>query len=318
MSGSLHDADDLLQESLLKAWKGLGSYEGRASFRTWLYKVATNACLDALEKRGPRSLPTELGPAHDPAAPFGAPRLDPIWLEPASEALIADAPECEASPGREATKGDAPDARYDARESVALAFLAAIQLLPPKQRAVLILRDVLGWQASECAELLELSVAAVNSALQRARETVESRAKTRTAPRERPSAALSDLLSRYVHAWEHADVKALVALLKEDAILAMPPMPEWFQGAAAIGASIGAMVLTPEARGNLRLVPTTANGAPAFMAYQRDPAIGAFKPAALHVLEVEGDRIAAITAFVDPRLVAEFGLPTELVVPSGP
>ncbi len=294
MSGSLHDADDLLQESLLRAWKGLGTFEGRASVRTWLYRVTTNACLDALDQRASRRLPPDLGPPSAPSDPVGPPAFERPWLEPCPSELYSE------------TAG--PDARYDARESVALAFLVALQLLPAKQRAVLILRDVLGWQASECGELLGMSVAAVNSALQRARETLA----TKAAPETKPSPSLTEVLGRYVRAWEQADVSSLVALLSDDATLSMPPMSEWFRGAAAIGASIGAMVLTAEARGKFRLVETSANGLPAFMAYQRDAESGVFRPLALHVLELAGDRISSITAFIDPRLAEKFGLPASL------
>src|SRR5258708_2028895 len=181
MSGSLHDADDLLQEGMIRAWKGLRGFEGRASLRTWLYKVTTSACLDALEKRDRKVLPSDLGPAGTAMVP---PRLEPIWLEPCPEDVWTATP-------------SSPDARYDARESVALALLTALQLLPPKQRAVLILRDVVGLEASECAELLDASVASVNSALQRARETLESRTP------EKPIATEGDLralLLRYLRA----------------------------------------------------------------------------------------------------------------------
>jgi RNA polymerase sigma-70 factor (ECF subfamily) len=199
-----------------------------------------------------------------------------------------------------------PEARYSARESVALAFLAALQLLPPKQRAVLVLRDVLGWQASECAELLELSVPSVNSALQRARDTL-ARRKEREAVVEDDS--VRTLLGRYLRVWEDADVPGLVALLRDDAVLSMPPYAAWFQGATEIGAAIGGMVLPPGSKGTFQLVPMRANGCPAFAMYARDPATGAFAPASIHVLQLEGGKVAEITAFLDPRLFAAFGLP---------
>jgi RNA polymerase sigma-70 factor (ECF subfamily) len=297
MSGSLHDADDLLQESLLRAWKGLSAFEGRSSLRTWLYKVATSACLDALDKRSARLLPMDLGPASDPREPMAAARLDSIWVEPCPEELYAEAP-------------SSPEARYSQRESVALAFLVALQLLPASQRAVLILRDVLGWQAAECAELLNLSVAAANSALQRARETLASRAVgRRVAPSSPADAVTSALLARYVQAWELADIPALVSLLHDDATLAMPPLPSWLRGAAAIGSSIERMVLTPGARGTFRLAATRANGLPAFAAYRRETGGGALRSQAIHLIEVDGSRIAAITAFLSPTLFGRFGLP---------
>ncbi len=295
MAGSIHDADDLMQDSLLRVWKGLPRFERRANLRTWLYRVTTNACLDALEKRSGRMLPMDLGPAAGPNTTIGPPRLDPIWLEPCPSDL-------------DASLSPAADVRYDQRESVALAFLVALQLLPPKQRAVLILRDVLGWQADECAELLELSVASVNSALQRARDTIEQRRGDRASP-EVVDAETSALLGQYVKAWELADVRTLVALLREDATLAMPPLSEWIQGATAIGASIGGMVFSPAGPGAFQMVRTDANGLPAFAAYQRDPESGEFRATAIHLLEVRQGRVASIVAFLNPSLFEVFGLP---------
>jgi RNA polymerase sigma-70 factor (ECF subfamily) len=279
MSGSLLDADDLLQESLLKAWKGLSGFEGRSSLRTWLYTVTTRACIDALEKKSARTLPRELGPASD--GNVGVPRADVPWLEPAPSELAEGTPE----------------ARYSRRESVALAFLVALQRLPPRQRAVLILRDVLDFAAAECAELLDLSVAAVNSVLQRARETM-----AQPAPKQ---PVLDDpekerLLERYVAAWERADVEALVAILHEEATLAMPPFAEWMQGATTIGAAIAGMVFAGKPRFTLRAI--TANGLPAFAVY-RDG-----QPEAIHVLELDGGKVIAVTAFLEPKLLAAFGL----------
>jgi RNA polymerase sigma-70 factor (ECF subfamily) len=281
MSGSLLDADDLLQETLIKAWKGLPTFEGRSSLRTWLYTVATRACIDALEKKSARTLPRELGPPSD--GQVGPPRMDVPWLEPAPSELMELEP--------------SPEARYSQREGVALAFLVALQRLPPRQRAVLILRDVVGWQASECGELLGLSVAAVNSALQRARETLAAPATV---------TALDDpdkqsLLQRYVQAWERADVELLVSILHEDATLAMPPMAEWLQGARVIGASITAMVFSQP--GAFTLVAAEANGLPAFGVYRDGKATG------IHVVEISRGRIDAVTAFLNPALFAAFGLP---------
>ena len=282
MAGSLHDADDLLQESLLRAWRGLPGFEGRASLRTWLYRVTTTTCLDQLDKRGARLLPTELGPAAQPDA-VGGPG-DDSFLEPCPPELYADA--------------ESPEARYAQRESVALAFLVALQRLTPKQRAALILRDVVGLEASECADLLELSVAAVNSALQRAREAV-----TVVPPQPPERDPERDvILARYVEAWERTDVGALVALLREDAILAMPPIREWLAGATAIGRAIDAMVFRPAGPGAFRLVPIEASGLPGFAVYAGGQAM------ALHLLELRDGRIAAITAFVDPSLFPRFGL----------
>lgn len=296
MSGSLHDADDLLQDSLLRAWKGLPGFEQRADLRTWLYKVTTHACLDALDKRAPRLLPMELGPAAGANDSFGPPRFDPIWLEPCPADLYQ-------------SNDPSPEARIGQRESVTLAFLVALQLLPAKQRVVLILRDVLGWQAAECAELLELTVAAVNSALQRAHETLASRAPDLRAAPPPIDSADTALLSRYVQAWELADVDALVALLHEDATLAMPPLPQWLLGAQAIGAAIQKMVFAPAGPGTFRLVKTEANARPAFAAYQRDRESGELHLYALHILELKNARVTSMMAFLDPALMNEFGLP---------
>ncbi|MBS2028459.1 MAG: RNA polymerase subunit sigma-70 [Deltaproteobacteria bacterium] len=289
MSGSLHDAEDLAQESLLRAWRGLGSFEGRASLRTWLYRVTTRVCLDSLDMKAPRLLPMDYEAANKPFAP---PRMEPVWLEPCPPELYADAL--------------SPDAAVSARESVALAFLAALQRLPARQRAVMILRDVVGYEASEVAELLEMSVAAANSALQRARDTLSKPAETPA-----PDASTRALLERYVRAWETADVELFVQLLHEDATLAMPPIPTWLQGAAIIGPAVRGMVLPPEANGRFKLVLAEANGLPALAAYEkRDD--GSFAPASLHLLNIREGRVASIDAFMDPTLFALFGLAARL------
>jgi RNA polymerase sigma-70 factor (ECF subfamily) len=295
MSGSLHDAEDLVQDSLIKAWKGVGAFEGRSSLRRWLYTVATRTCLDALEAKRARILPTALGPPATPETDPAPPGEEVAWLEPFPDSAIE---------GLERN----PEARYSARESVALAFLSALQLLPAKQRAVLLLRDVLGWQASECAELLETSVAAVNSALQRARETLEKQ--QAEPPKQLPDdASLKDLLGRYIKAWETADASALVALLHEDAVLSMPPLAMWLRGAKSIGAAIARMVFcaTPA----LRLKPVSLNGQPALAAWTAaDGAV--FKATALHVLTVDAGRITRIDAFLQPDLFAAVGQPPTL------
>jgi RNA polymerase sigma-70 factor (ECF subfamily) len=285
MAGSLSDADDLLQESLLRAWRGLAGFEGRSSVRTWLYRVTHSACVDALEKRSPRMLPLDAGPPANPSDPIPPPRTEPVWLEPCPASVYADLPQ-------------SPEARYSARESVTLAFLAALQLLPPRQRAVLVARDVLGFSAEECADTFDASVASVNSALQRARETLEARSgkwKPRVSDDDDATRAL---VARYVEAWERADASLLVALLHDDATLSMPPMPLWLRGARDIAQSIGAMVFARTTPGALRLAPTIANGAPALV-MRRDGAIES-----LHVLGIEGDRIARVDAFLDPRTFA--------------
>ncbi|HVZ75022.1 MAG TPA: RNA polymerase subunit sigma-70 [Polyangia bacterium] len=295
MAGSLHDAEDLVQESLLRAWRGLGGFEQRASLRTWLYRVATNACLDALEQKGraPRLMPMDLAPAN---GPMEAPRAEPIWREPCPAPFWADAPA-------------SPEARYTAKESVALAFLVALQKLPPRPRAMLLLCDVLGYAASECAELMGTSVAAVNSGLQRAREALADGSRAR--PRPPADAETRALLAKYVDAWERADVGALVALLHEDATLAMPPIPTWLRGAREIGASLLGMVLPPEARGRFRGTIIEANGAPAVAVYERAREANGtdgWRPASLHVVAIDDARITDVAAFLDPTLFALFGL----------
>jgi len=269
MAGSLHDAEDLLQDTLLKAWTALPGFEGRASLRTWLYRVATSVCLDAADRLARRTLPPEAGP--DVA--------EPRWLEP--------------WPGEPPDAAPGPEARYDARESVALAFLTALQRLPPRQRAVLLLRDVLGWQATECAELLETSVAAVNSALQRARETLA----TTEPPPDPDDASVRAVLQKYISAWEASDLSGLVALLQKDAIAAMPPMTLWLQGAENIAAFLGRYVMS---QGPLELRPARANGSVAACAFAGG------KPAAVHVLTVRNRLVTRLDAFVVPHLVTRF------------
>jgi len=293
MAGSIHDVDDLMQDAMLRAWRGLASFQQRSSLRTWLYKVTASACLDALDKKAVRQRPSDLGP---PGGGDFAMRQEPVWIEPCPDELVDVAP--------------SPEARYTSHESVSLAFLALLQHLPPKQRVVVVLRDVLGWEAAECAELLDTSVASVTSALQRGRETLAARADAVRAPAP-PTAPIAELLERYVRAWESVDVQALVALLGEDAALTMPPITTWLVGREAIGASLAGMILTPAARGNLELVPTTANGRPAFAAYQRDET-GVLQASALQLLTIDGDQIIAIDAFLDPSLFACFGLPMQL------
>lgn len=279
MSGSAQDAEDLVQESLLKAWKNLQSFEGRSSLRRWLYSVATRTCLDALDAKKSRVLLT--GAASDPTQPPGPPAEGIAWLEPyPDEALPSDEP--------------TPEARYTQRESVALAFLAALQLLPAKQRAVLLLRDVLGWQATECGELLDLSVPAVNSALQRARETLATKEAHQAAPED------TSLLQRYIDAWTSSDSSKLVALLHEDALAAMPPLELWLQGAQAIAGFLGRFVMPPPTAGVFRLVPAHANGQPAFVCYANGAPVG------VHVLTLRAGRISRLDAFTLPTVAQRF------------
>ncbi len=298
MLGSLHDAEDVTQEALLRAWNRRQTFEGRSSLKTWLHKIATNACLDALEQRKPRSLPAELGPAARPGQPPEAPVQDPIWLTPAPDSLLA-------------ASELGPEARYSLRESVALAFLVALQLLPPKQRAVLLLRDVLGWHADEVAEGLGLTVAAANSALQRARETLGAGeaggARKEKAMAETADEGIRALLARYMRAWEEADHTALVGLFHEEVTAAMPPMPTWYQGRESVGLLFGRVL----ASGRFRMQPTSANGQPAVAAYQRDEA-GVYRPFGIQLVELTGGRIRGLMSFLDPTLFKSFGLPERL------
>jgi RNA polymerase sigma-70 factor (ECF subfamily) len=277
MAGTIHDADDLLQESLVRAWRGLASFEGRASLRTWLYKVTTHACLDKLDTASERAARA----AHE-------------LVEPCPPELYTDI---------------SPEARISARESIALAFMVALQLLTAKQRAVLILRDVIGMEASECAELLDLTVAAVNSALQRAREAVgDSSAAVPARDPDRDA-----VVARYLNAWERADSSALIGLLRDDARLAMPPMPETYVGAAAIGAAIGEMVFAPAGAGAFTFVAIEASGEPALALYERGDD-GRFHARAIQFIQTRDGLVADILAFVDPSLFGRLGVPTSIAL----
>jgi RNA polymerase sigma-70 factor (ECF subfamily) len=307
--GSLHDAEDLVQETFLRTWKRLETFEGRASFRSWLYKIATNACLDFLDQqRSRRFLPNTSLPSSNPQAGISPPHPEMTWLEPFPDEWLID------------PSGVNPEARYTDTESISLSFLTALQVLPPRQRAVLILRDVLDFSAAETAEVLEITVSSANSALHRARTTLSQRYH---GLREEHSASSSTderiqwLLDHFVRAWENADVDGLVALLKEDAILAMPPSPSWYQGRDAIRVFVAATIFANEgmfrgkARHRWRLVPTKANGTPAFAIYQRD-ANNQYQAFGLLVLTREADRLTQIISFIDPSLPLYFRLPVTL------
>jgi RNA polymerase sigma-70 factor (ECF subfamily) len=295
--GSLQDAEDLLQETLLAAWRGLEQFEERSSIRTWLYRIATNRALDALRAKDRRPESQTVTHLPDPT------RWDePLWLEPYPDILLDGVPD--EAPG--------PDARYELREAIALAFVVGLQHLPPQQRAVLVLRDVLGYRAAEAAELLDTSESAVNSVLRRARTAFESRLPA--AGRER--AALPDskeereLVGRFAEAVESADVNGMVELLTEDAWLTMPPLPHAYQGHEAIAAFLRGAAERHGAP--LRIVLTRANGQPAFGCYLTAPAADAGRALALFVLTLEGDRIATLTWFAGAGLFPEFGLPRML------
>ena len=298
MLGSLHDAEDLLQETLIRAWRRLDGFEGRGSFRAWLYTIATNACLDALEWRSRRLLPDAYTTPDDPTAPPAPPLEEAAWIEPYPDALLGASPE-----------GD-PAARYDLLASIELAFITAIQYLSPRQRAVLILRDVLAFSARETAAALETSVASVNSALQRARATLDRELPVGTRRERAPGRLTSEersLLARFVRAWDEADVGALVALLREDARLTMPPTPSWYAGREAIAAFFRTL-FAGELGGRLRLAPTTANGQPAFAVYLRDPEGDLHRAFAIKVLTLREGRIAEISGFANPSLFRPFDL----------
>jgi RNA polymerase sigma-70 factor (ECF subfamily) len=298
MLGSLQDAEDQTQETLLRAWRNLQTFEGRASLRAWLYRIATNACLDELDRRGRRLLPPMLGAPIASFVPGQGIGEDTPWLEPVPDAWLEVA---DTSPG--------PEARYEAREAVELAFVATLQRLAPRQRAVLLLRDVLGWSARDVAALLDMTVPAANSALQRARERLD-RSVTPGAPRLAPEAERA-LVERYVGAWEQGDVHAFVALLKDDAVLSMPPLPEWYMGRVAL-AEFFNWATGPNGFGPYRLVPTRANGSIAFGVYGAGPSGPAPTAQILSVLLADQDGIAAITSFMNPGLFRYFDLPQSL------
>jgi RNA polymerase sigma-70 factor, ECF subfamily len=300
MLGSLEDAEDLVQETFLRAWRKRASFgsDGRSAFRPWLYRIATNACLDVLRSRPRRVVPPQVASPGDPAAP-PSPPVDLPWLQPYPDRLLEPAAPAE----------DEPDAAAVARETIELAFIAAIQHLPPRQRAMLILRDVLGWSAKDAAALIDASVNSVNSALQRARATLREQLgerRTEWARSAEPSAEEHELLRRYVDAHERADADALAALLREDARLTMPPHPTWYEGRAAIRIAAG-QGFEPSF-GTLRTPVTAANRQPAAAHYLRRPEESEYRALALDVLAVEDGRIAEICSFVSPELFPAFGL----------
>ena len=298
--GTVHDAEDAVQETMLRAWRGLRGFEQRASLRAWLYRIATNRCLDALRnssRRPPASL----------EAPFAAPAptriAEPTWLEPYPDVLLEGI--IDASPG--------PEARYETRETIQLAFIAALQTLPPRQRAALVLRDVLGFHTTEVADMLDSTQDSVKGALKRARATVAQR----TPIPDRDTAPLPDtpgerqLVQRFTDAWETDDIDGIITLLTDDAWLTMPPSPLEYQGANAIGAFLHKLTAW---RGDqrVRLIPARANTQPAFGVYHTDPHAPIAHATGLMVLTLQGIQIAAITNFVDSGALPRFGLPRTL------
>jgi RNA polymerase sigma-70 factor (TIGR02960 family) len=296
--GSVQDAEDLLQETLLAAWRGLDRFEGRASVRSWLYRIATNRCLNALRDRGRR--PKEAPPMAEPPQPT---RLtEPIWLEPYPDALLEGV--ADASAG--------PEARYETRETIGLAFVAALQHLPPRQRAALVLRDVLGFRTAEVAAMLDSTETSVKGALQRARATLESRIQAGARDRSPlpESAKERELVRRFTDAVEQGDTDGVVSLLSDDAWLTMPPEPYEYQGPAAIAAFLRDRAIRRGAP--LHLVPTRANGQPAFGCYLPDSQAAIMHAYGLLVLTLDAEWISAITWFVDRGVFSHFGLPRTL------
>lgn len=299
MLGSLAEAEEAAQEALWRAWRRRDTYAGRGPFRAWLYKIATNFCLDVLKQRPRRSLPVARGPAASTEAPIPASLNEPIWLEPIPDDLLAP-------------DDQHPEARSLARERISLAFLTAIHRLPPRQRAVLILREVLEWPAGEVAEALGLTVPAVKSALHRARATLAAHPPGQEAAPDSATPEHTALLSRYVRAWESADVEGLVALLSEEASFSMPPIPAWYQGREVIRRLVSRTVFAGQAAGRWRLLPTRANGQSAFGLYRLDEASGAYAAYGIQVLTFASNGLADITTCRNPALLPAFGLPTTL------
>lgn len=297
MLASIHDAEDAVQETYLRAWRSYEGFEGRSSIRTWLYRIATNSCLRALENRGRRALPTGLGgPGQDPTAELAQwPELP--WLEPAPDTML----------GGHAFEAGDPLAAMTRRQSVRLAFIAALQHLAPRQRAVLVLREVLAFSAAEVAAMLDTTAAAVNSLLQRARSQIDDARPEEAEIHEPNPGKERDVLDRFVAAMHANDIKELVAVLTEDAVYEMPPFPAWFRGAEVIGRMVGAQS-PAEGPGDHLLVPTAANGQPAFGLYMPDE-YGIHRAFNLQVLTVTPAGISHIVAFFDLRLFARFGLP---------
>jgi len=281
MLGSVHDAEDALQETLLRAWRALARFEGRSSLRSWLYTIATNTCLNQIARRPKRVLPVDFGPATDPHEGPGRPLAESVWVEPYPDAGLG----------------------YEQRETVELAFVAALQYLPARQRAVLILREVLSFSAAEVAEALETTVPAVNSALQRARKAVDERLPARSQQatlRELGDERLRALVARYMDAMGRDDVDAVVAMLVEDVAWSMPPLASWFGGLAEVRVFLERGPLSGDWR--WRHLPASVNGQPAVAVYSWDEAAGTHLPFALDVMTLEGDRIREITAFITRTL----------------
>jgi RNA polymerase sigma-70 factor, ECF subfamily len=300
MLGSSHDADDALQDALVRAWRGLAGFEGRSSLRRWLYTVATNCCLDLVARRGKRALPVDLGPGSDRVVVDDAPLTDVAWLGPYPDTGLGAGPA-------------SPETRYEQREAVELAFVAALQHLPGNQRAALLLFEVLGFSAAEIASMMATSTASVNSALQRARRLVAERVPARTQQqtlRELDDARLRGIVDGYATALEHGDADALVALLTEDVTWSMPPLPHWYRGLAAV--TDFAVTVPLSSCGSWRHRATSANGQPAVAAYLRGSDGGPHRAWSVNVLTLRGDRIAEVTSFIGAEHFTLLGLPASV------
>lgn len=291
--GSVHDADDALQETLMAAWLGLGRFEGRSSVRAWLYRIATNKCLNA--RRGARSRPLP-----EPTRPLPEPTYygEPLWIEPYPEVLLDGL----------ATDTPGPEARIEAREAISLAFVSAVQHLPPMQRAVLMLRDVMGFRAAEAAETLDCSVHAANSLLKRARARIARELPAREHAPLPDSPHERDIVARFTDAYENGDVATIVGLLTDDVVLTMPPLPFVYRGRATTAEFLEAVCATR----HFQLVPTRANGQPAFGCYVYDGNASVVRAHGLIVLTLAGNHIAEITRFLDNSMLPRFGLPRTL------
>ncbi|HEY5195971.1 MAG TPA: sigma-70 family RNA polymerase sigma factor [Solirubrobacteraceae bacterium] len=304
MVGSVTDAEDALQDALLAAWRGLARFEGRSSIRSWLYTITTNACLRAIDRRPKRVLPVDYGPAADPQDAIAEPLVESTWIEPYADSTLTDV----------AT----PAARFEQREAIELAFIAALQHLPARQRAVLILRDVLGFSARETAEALDTTPVSIDSALQRAHKAVDARLPERSQQktlRALDDSELKQVVDDFVAAWERADVDAIVSMLVKDAAFAMPPEPTWFRGRDAVGAFLADIPLGPQAPHH-RLVPTTANGHLAFGHYSWREEPNAYVRHGITVLTLRGTQIAQITVFRRAEAFTGFDLPERLESPA--
>jgi RNA polymerase sigma-70 factor, ECF subfamily len=294
MLGSVFDAEDAVQETMVRGWRGIEGFEGRSAMRSWLYRIATNVCLDMLRGSQRRARPMDMGPARATDSFTGATLPEATWLQPIPDTRVLP-------------ENSDPAELAASKESIRLAFVAALQYLPARQRAVLILREVLRWQASEVAELLDTSVASVNSALQRARATLSARDAQAPVP-EVASGGQRELLARYVDAFERYDITSLVSLLHEDAVMTMPPFDFWLRGPAEMGKFFAG----PGGKcSGSRLVATEANGCAAFGCYNQDPA-GGYRAWCIQIIEITGDRITGHHNFVDTALFAAFGLPDRL------